>query len=215
MSRTASRPAGAFLAWLGTFLDALRKGKGIEVDCAGCTGCCRARHFVLVEPREAGRIERARPGVLVPVPGRPDGARLIPFGKGGRCAFLAEDGCSIYALRPLVCRQFDCRVLPAAGLRADLPGQAPIAREARRWEFSLPTPLDGRASEAVRQAAAFVGSNAELFPGGRVPDRPEQLAVLAAKVHQVFLGARPRSAAGTARKVVEELRRFHGADSAA
>lgn len=202
------RAAGSFSRWLSTFLAALRGGRGIRVDCRECVGCCSARHFVLVEPSERERIERIRPGVLVPFPGRSDGSALIPYGKGGRCAFLGPQGCGIYARRPLACRQFDCRALAAAGLRADLPGQRGIARAAARWKFSPRGPLEERRLLAVRAAASFVRQHADLFPGGRIPGRPEQLAVVAAKIHRVFLGRSPSSTRATARAAVDELRAF-------
>ena len=98
---------------------------------------------------------------------------------------LDEGGrCTIYAHRPLTCRTYDCRVFAAAGIDAD---REEITRRARRWRFACPAPRDRDELAAVRAAARFVRDNAAAFPGGRVPDDPGQLAVLAVKAAGVFL----------------------------
>ena len=201
--------AGRFSAWLAEFREALSTGAATRVECGDCSGCCTASHFVLVEPSERGPLDRLHPGLLVQAPGMPEGTGLIPYGSRGRCPLLQDGKCSIYAIRPRACRAFDCRVLPAAGLTADAPGQKTIRDTASRWIFDFPGDLDRTEHRAVVDAAEFIEANAELFPGARIPSRPEQLAVLAIKTYGVFLPDQPRrTPQGLAEAVVKAARSF-------
>jgi hypothetical protein len=126
---------------------------------------------------------------------------------------LVDDKCSIYEHRPRTCRNYDCRVFPAAGIAED--DKALITERALRWEFSYPTERDRRQHSAVQAAAMFLRERAECFPGG-VPNSSTQLAILAIKVYDVFLdhqGDRGRSARvppdpELARAVMEANRKF-------
>ncbi|KAK3247884.1 hypothetical protein CYMTET_42631 [Cymbomonas tetramitiformis] len=74
----------------------------------GCAGCCIDDLRVL--PVEAALIARTKlsPPVLTSAQAPPKEPALSDFfvrGDRGRCAFLnQDDACSIYAVRPLVCR---------------------------------------------------------------------------------------------------------------
>lgn len=61
-------------------------------SCAGCTACCIAL-----------RID-FKPGYST----RLDNGEDISKKPGTKCRFLGEHGCTIYEVRPIVCRQFKC-----------------------------------------------------------------------------------------------------------
>ena len=54
--------------------------------------------------------------------------------------------------------------------------------------LSYLTKLDFDEHEAVKTAANFIRTHTRNFPGGRVPDNPSRLAVLAIKSYEVFIG---------------------------
>jgi hypothetical protein len=145
---------------------------------------------------------------------------LLGYDEHGRCPMLADDGrCSIYDDRPLTCRTYDCRVFAAVGSAAD---RDPITRQARRWKFSHPTGEDRDQHAAVRAAARFVREKAECFPGGEAPRDPVRVALLAAKVYDVFLEhgdepgtGRAASDEDVAKAVMEANERFEAARAAA
>lgn len=84
-----------------------------DVPCSGCLApCCRTNdRMVLLSASEAQRLPFELRNVELP-----DGqvvenvAHLPRHPKTGDCVFRSDNGmCSIYELRPLVCRSFDCR----------------------------------------------------------------------------------------------------------
>ena len=72
----------------------------------------------------------------------------------------------------------------AAGIDAD---REEITARARRWRFTWRSREDTERAEAVAAAARWIPQHTAAFPGGRVPDDPAQLAVLAIRVADVFL----------------------------
>lgn len=68
-----------------------------------------------------------------------------------------------------------------------------INARVRAWRFSYGSHHAQAAHQATHQAvkaaARFMQEKASAFPGGRVPRRPDELALLALKVHPVFLHA--------------------------
>jgi hypothetical protein len=100
---------------------------------------------------------------------------------------LIDNKCSIYEHRPLTCRNYDCRIFPAAGLAAGDDDKALITQQIQRWKFSFPIMLDRNQHAAVQAAAMFLRERAECFPAGVVPRNSTQLAMLAIKVYDVFL----------------------------
>jgi Fe-S-cluster containining protein len=100
---------------------------------------------------------------------------------------LINDKCSIYEHRPITCRNYDCRIFPAAGIAAGDGNKALINEQIQRWKFSYPTQRDRDQHSAVKAAAKFLQEHAECFPAGMMPSNPAQLAILAIKVYDVFL----------------------------
>lgn len=203
--------AGPFGGWLAAVRAALRDdGPGMDVPCGECRGCCTSSMFVHIRPSETATLAVIPKRLLVRAPGRPRGHMLLGFADGGACPMLEAGACTIYEQRPRTCRDYDCRVLAAAGVEAG-EGKDEINRRVRAWEFSYEGDAERRAHEAVRAAAAFLRDRRDSFPGGAAPSSPDQIAVLALKVYLVFLDAPPRTAAETAAAIIEASREFDAA----
>jgi hypothetical protein len=199
--------AGPFAAWLRSMQGALAGTHGSDVPCGSCTACCTSSQFVHIGPDETDSLAHIPAELLFPAPGWPPGHVLVGYDERGHCPMLVEGRCSIYAHRPVTCRTYDCRVLPAAGLTAD--GQPAIDRQVRRWRFSHPSEDDRARHEAVRAAARFVHDHPEVLPAPDVARRPTPRAVLAVELHELFVGGDPEPDA-----VAVELRRRTAAPAA-
>jgi uncharacterized protein len=182
-------PAGGFSSWLRRMRDALITNRGADVPCGECNACCRSSYFIHVKPEETQTLARIPGKLLFPAPGLPKGNLLMGYDEKGRCPMLIDDKCSIYEYRPMTCRNYDCRVFPAAGIEAGDDDKASIARHVRRWKFSYPGKHDRTEHSAVQAAARFLRERSKSFPAGTVPGNPAQLAVLAIKVYDVFLNS--------------------------
>jgi Fe-S-cluster containining protein len=187
--------AGSFGSWLERTRCAQLKDTGADVPCGGCTACCRSSYFIHIGPDEAASLARIPSELLFPAPGLPDGNVLLGFDEEGRCPMLKEDGCSIYADRPLTCRSYDCRVFPATGIEVGDADKAAIAQRARRWKFGYASGSDRRQQAAVRAAAVFLQESADRFPAGALPSNSTQLAILAIEVYELFLSTEEESGA--------------------
>jgi uncharacterized protein len=179
--------AGDFSAWLLHTRNSLLSGIGTDVACGECIGCCSSSYFIHIKPHETQTLSRIRKDMLVAAPGLPVGNVLMGYDKEGRCPMLSDRQCTIYADRPHTCRHYDCRIFTAAGIAAGNTDKDQINQRVQRWRFSYPAASDRAEHEAVMNAAAFRRQHATSFPGGRVPDNPSQLAILALKVYTVFL----------------------------
>ena len=126
-------PAGDFSAWLRQMQGALRGEHDSEVPCDGCTACCTASQFILIEPDEVTTMARIPRELRFPAPLRPPGHVLLGYDERGHCPMLIDGACSIYEDRPRACRTFDCRVLPAAGVDLTEHDKALLAQRVRRW----------------------------------------------------------------------------------
>jgi hypothetical protein len=184
MAQQRDLPAGAFSSWLRRARITHLEDSGADVPCDGCTACCTSSYFVHIGPDETQTLARIPAELLFAAPDLPEGNVLLGYDEDGRCPMLRDDACSIYAYRPLTCRNYDCRVYAAASIDAD---RALITQRTRRWSFSYPTVDDRRQHSAVQAAATFVQEHAECFPGGAVPGDPARVALLAIKVSDVLL----------------------------
>jgi Fe-S-cluster containining protein len=182
-------PAGAFAEWADGARRAQEGDGDADVPCHGCTACCRSSFFVHIGPDETAALRRIPRELLVRAPGLPAGYQVLGYDERGHCPMLVDDACSIYEDRPLTCRKFDCRVLSAAGLAPDGPGQEALAERVRRWQFDLRTPRDRIARDAVRAASAFIQEHPECFEPGRNPVNAVQRSVTALAIYDQFVGA--------------------------
>lgn len=181
-------PAGDFSSWLEHARAALITGSGTDVACGQCVGCCSSSYFIHIKPGESVTLKQIGKASFFPAPGMPPGHSVLGFDQNGRCPMLKDKACSIYEHRPQTCRAYDCRIFAAAGILAGGADKATINERICRWKFGYPSELDRAEHLAVRTAAKFIQEHASAFPGGRVPTDSSQLAVLAIKVYDVFLG---------------------------
>jgi hypothetical protein len=100
---------------------------------------------------------------------------------------LVNEGCSIYEHRPRTCRNYDCRVIAAAGLADDVDGKALISSAAQSWRFD---PVVDTQLQAIRAAATFLREH-QVELGDVLPSTVTQLAVLAFEIHELWLRGSP------------------------
>jgi Fe-S-cluster containining protein len=182
-------PAGAFAEWAASARRAQEGDGDADVPCDGCTACCRSSFFVHIGPDETAALGRIPRELLFRAPGLPAGYMVLGYDEHGHCPMLVDDACSIYEDRPVTCRKFDCRVLSAAGLAPDGPGQDALTERVSRWEFDLGSPRDRVTRAAVRAAAAFIEAHPECFEPGRNPVNAVQRSVTALAIFDAFVGA--------------------------
>lgn len=184
--------AGRFSDWLAGMERALRGAAESDVPCGSCTACCTSSQFVHIAPDETATLARIPDALMFPAPRLPKGHVVLGYDEHGRCPMLVDDECSIYEDRPRTCRTYDCRVFPAAGVTIEDDLQRAIGERARRWRFDHPTERDRMEHDAVRAAARYVAERGEALPESEVPTNATQLAVLAVRLHEVFLGDEDR-----------------------
>ena len=196
MSEDRDLAAGDFSTWLVAMEGALNGDHGSDVPCGTCTACCTSSQFIHIEPDETDTLAHIPKALRFPAPRLPAGHVLLGYDQRGHCPMLIDEQCSIYEHRPRTCRTYDCRVFPAAGLDLDDDkDKALIARQARRWTFSLAAPTDQTKHDAVRAAAAFIRDHPDALPDSAAPPNTTQLAVLAIELYRTFL--RDEESSGT------------------
>jgi hypothetical protein len=127
----------------------------------------------------------------------------------GTCPMLSCGNCTIYALRPQTCLDYDCRVFAAAGIEAGGADKAVINRRVQDWRFRFATDEERQAHIAIKAAATFVRAERAHFPPGHAPLNSLGIAALALRVYPVFLSpGPPASAADTARAMVAAAAAF-------
>lgn len=198
--------AGPFSDWLRAMRTALAGNSAMEVACGDCRGCCTSSYFVKVRGHEKAALEHIGGDNLRPVPGATNGSMLMGFDEQGHCFMFANGNCAIYPHRPQTCRTYDCRVFTAAGMNAG-PDKREINDRIASWRFEYPGVRDHDEHRAVTAAANFIRQHVIRFPGGRVPSRPSEVAVLAVKTYEVFLDP-PSSDAEISAAIVATSREF-------
>lgn len=186
-SEFAAVPAGNFSEWLHGTEASLQMGNGAaEVPCGTCRGCCSSSMFIHIKPEETQTIQRIPRALLFPAPGLRKGHLLMGYNDQGHCPMLVDNECSIYRDRPQTCRDYDCRVFSATGISVDQKTQPEIAERVKAWVFNYESNESIEEHRIVKDAAAFLDRNRDLFPQGSIPSYPVQLAVLAVRVYQLF-----------------------------
>jgi Fe-S-cluster containining protein len=203
VNRLAMVEAGDFSVWLAQVLASFRGSEGTDVPCGSCRGCCTSSYFIHVRPNDRKTIGAVPKNLLTAAPGLPQGYKLIGFTSNGSCALLKNGDCSIYRSRPQTCRDYDCRVFTAAGILAGGADKATINQRVQEWQFSYASGQDQQIHNAIKKAATFIVKNRAAFPGGRAPVAPSDIAVLAIKVHGVFL--RPEIKSQTPSEIAEAI----------
>ena len=112
----------------------------------------------------------------------------------------------------------DCRVFSASGVAVEGRGKDLIARQVRRWEFQVSSREDAAALESVRSAAAYLAENREELGDRFATITPAQQALLAIKVHELFVDrqteAQSRTTIGFLDTVRAELAKTRAQDAA-
>ncbi len=142
--------------------------------------------FIHIRPEETRTIQRIHRALLFPAPGLPKGHVLMGYNDQGQCPMLVDNECSIYEDRPQTCRDYDCRVFAATGVSVDRQSQPEIADRVKQWVFDYENGESREEEKIVRQAAAFLEKNCDLFPRGILPSYPVQLAALAVNIYRLF-----------------------------
>lgn len=166
--------AGPFSPWLRAMRAALRGDQDAAVPCGSCTACCTSSQFVTIGPDETDTLAHIPRPLLFPAPRMPRGFLVLGYDERGWCPMLDDGRCSIYEHRPNACRQYDCRVFAAAGVRPDKPA---VAERIVQWRFRHPTARDGAEHDAVRAAAANGDNDAD----------PTRRAITAVENYESFL----------------------------
>lgn len=206
--------AGDFDTWLQSILASFKTGAGMDVPCGECRGCCSAGRFVHLLPSDQPAHSAIPKQFLIPAPGMAPGHAVMGYLDSGTCPMLKSGNCSVYSSRPSTCRTFDCRVLAATGLSMNGKWNERINDKVQTWQFTFSSAEALQRHKALRDAAAFIEKHAGAFPGGRAPTDPTSIAVLAIKVHSVFLSkSGDPNPANIAKAIVAESRRFESADS--
>lgn len=201
-------PAGNFSEWLRAMRHALSGDGGMDVACGDCRGCCTSSYYIKVRASERAAVARIGEANLEPEYAR-DGSRLMGFRADGHCLMLRDRNCSIYSDRPETCRAYDCRVYTAAGMDAG-EGKDEINARVARWRFEYPDELDRQEQRAVKAVADHLRQHPVRFPGGRIPSRASEIAVLAIKAYTVFLNP-PADHAGISAAIIDATLEFNRA----
>lgn len=180
-------PAGEFSGWLSNTEESLEFGAGgAAVPCGACRGCCRSSMFIQIKPEETRALNRIPRALLFVAPGLPDGHLLMGYTEQGNCPMLVDNECSIYEDRPQTCRDYDCRIYAATGIRVNQRDEAEIAKRVEQWAFEYRDEGSREEHRNLRRAAAFLRENPDLFPKGWLPGYPIELASLAVTIYRHF-----------------------------
>jgi uncharacterized protein len=202
-------PAGNFSDWLRAMRQALAGRSGMQVACGDCVGCCTSSYSIKIRTHETAALQHIPTVHLATAPGRP-GTWLMRPDEKGHCPMFGSGGCSIYSHRPETCRTYDCRIFSAAGMLAG-EGRTVINERVARWRFDY-SEAGRQEQRAVTAAASFLRQHPVRFPGGHVPSRPADIAVLAVKSYTVFMNE-PSSDTDAAAGIVEACRAFDQAST--
>lgn len=201
--------AGDFDIWLEEIQASFRDGLGTSVPCGDCRGCCTSSYFVHIKPTDIQAVSAIPRKLLWDAPGLPKGHSLMGYMSNGHCPMLKSGKCSIYAKRPHVCKDYDCRVFSAAGFLADGASTSDVNRRISAWKFQYANLASRQRHHAIKDAARFIIDNKRAFPEEKVPTKASDISILAIKVHHVFLnGPCDRSTVETVREVIEASREF-------
>lgn len=210
MSKEPSRSAGSFAAWLAAVTRVLKGEQAADVPCDGCVGCCVSGYAIPLRPTDKAALAAVPDRYLrMPVAG---GLVRMDHREDGSCPMLEAGRCTIYAARPLTCRDYDCRIYTATMLLPD--GERPVIRErVLEWRFDFATPEERTQGEALRRAAAFITEHAALFPPPVRAHSAAAAAVLAVKTWPLFVnekgdGSSDPSPHGKVTRVLEAARSF-------
>ncbi len=204
MGKQEKCDAGDFSVWLNK-IEKARDQDAMDVPCGTCNACCRSSYFIHIKPEEKAALKAIPNELLFPAPGLPKGHKLMGYDQEGKCPMLINDTCSIYEHRPFTCRNYDCRVFAATGIKTDEKEKAAIASQVEFWKFSLRDDDDHKNIKAVQAAAQFLKTKKSFFPKDFLPQNDTQLAILAIKVYKIFFIKDNRETNADVNKTVNQI----------
>lgn len=111
-----------------------------DIDCSGCNAlCCRedgVRNYVSLMPTEATRLYSAFPEMMMKAPHETKGGLYKLYQP---CPFLEGNRCTIYELRPLVCRFYPFQFGALTADKWPMAAVSPNCPEARQIARTLYT----------------------------------------------------------------------------
>jgi hypothetical protein len=178
-----------------------------DVPCDGCIGCCSSGYPIPLRPGDRVALDGV-PAAHLALPAGGRLARMMPR-EDGTCPMLCGRLCTIYTDRPRTCRDYDCRIYAAAGLMPD--GERPVIQQrVGEWSFVFEDDTARAQAVAVRRAAHFIRSHAELFPAEMRAFSATAAAVLAVKCFALFMDAAEPEPRQRAQQVINVAREFDG-----
>lgn len=178
--------AGNFNTWIHNFIESRKTSKGMTVSCGDCRACCTSSYFIHIETDETKTLSLIPKELLFSAPGLPKGHVLMGYNEQGHCPMFKDNKCSIYEFRPQTCRNFDCRIFAATGLY-ESQDKPLLVKRIKTWQFEFPNDIDKEKYKAIKNAVHFLQEYTEAFPKGFVPLNPSPLALLAIRIHDLFL----------------------------
>ncbi|MET0293145.1 MAG: YkgJ family cysteine cluster protein [Steroidobacteraceae bacterium] len=204
--------AGPFGEWFTSARRVLQGRGESDVPCGTCTGCCTSSYYIRIRAADRAAVTGIASSYFVRGRGMPPDEVLMGWRHDGTCPALESTGCSVYAQRPMTCRDYDCRIFAAAGIEAGDERKTVINERVRAWRFRFESDEERHTFDAIRRAARFIQERVESFPGGGrgVPTAPTGIAVLAIKASSVFLDPKlaERDDVSIANAVIEASREF-------
>lgn len=100
---------------------------------------------------------------------------------------LVNTHCSIYADRPMTCKDYDCRIFAATGIKAGAVEKTGVNKRIENWQFDYPTRADHAAQAAVLAAMTFLTEQQALFTKVKLPSNPSEQALLALAHYKLFI----------------------------
>lgn len=201
--------AGPFSDWLRKMRRSLQGNEGMDVPCGDCVGCCVSGYSLQLRAEDHKAAARIPAKFVVSAPGFAKGNLTVRALENGLCPMLDDGKCSIYAVRPQTCLDYDCRIFAAAGIDAGGEDKTVINKRVREWRFSYPERTDELEHAAVRAAATFIRDRRDSFMV-RVPAGPMGIAVFAIKSYEVFLdpATSAKQEGEVARAIIDAVRAF-------
>lgn len=199
MNEQTTTSAGRFITWL----EQTNAAETADVPCGDCNACCRASYFIHVNPSDQQALGVIPQALLFPAPGQDRNQQVMGFNEAGACPMLVNAHCAIYQHRPGTCRDYDCRIFAATGIRAGDQEKQDVNAQVNRWQFEYPTAADHAAQAAVMAAVRFLHDHEQHFSDPPLPTNPSERALLALGQYELFLNI---NQAPDSQKVIAEIK---------
>ncbi len=154
-SSSSSIDAGDFDFWLEEIQASFQDGLGTSVPCGDCRGCCTSSYFIHIKPTDTQALSAIPRQLLSHAPGLPKGHSLMGYKPNGHCPMLKNRDCSIFAKRPLTCRDYDCRVFAAAGVLEEGISTSDVNMRISAWKFRYQSSASRQRHQAIKRSSSI------------------------------------------------------------